>query len=172
MSQLGVGASMPDGVAVVALRIITGTTAVAGAEVGPILREFGLTAADLADDRRRVPWDTVIDVVERLGQVIGEEAFVASGAHSVQTLPDFAPLALHFLQPFSLMRFVCEVADQAVYPMMTFKVDMLGPLRFNIRLGLAPGYRPSELFFNARAYSASEFLPRKFPHARPGLFAP
>lgn len=127
--------------------MIMGTAALAGADVKPILEEIGLTDADLADERRRVPFATVLRVVDRLAEIMGREAMIASGRSVVQTIPDFAPLARRFLQPFSLVRFICEVADQAVYPMMSFKVDMLAPLRFSIRLALPPEYGPALLFW-------------------------
>jgi len=94
-----------------------------------------------------VSWETLLGVVERLSEAIGREALVASGADFVQTVPDFAALARRFLQPFSLVRFAFEVVDPAVYPMLTIKADMLGPLRFNVRSTLAPELRPSDLFW-------------------------
>ncbi len=135
------------GVAVVGLRIITGTTGLAQEVVARILGEVGLSLADLGDDRRRVPWDVLTGVVERCGQAMGEEAFVASGLAAVQTIPEMVPLARRFVEPFSMMRFVCEVLDAAAYPMVTFKVDLLGPLRFQVRYTLDADHVPSPLFW-------------------------
>lgn len=48
-----------------------------------MLSKFGLSAEDVRDDRERVPWETVIGVLDRVEEAIGREALLATGLHTI-----------------------------------------------------------------------------------------
>ncbi len=48
-----------------------------------MLSKFGLSAEDVRDDRQRVPWETVIGVLDRVEEAIGREALLATGLHTI-----------------------------------------------------------------------------------------
>lgn len=130
-----------------AVRTSTAAARASGADVEGPLRRAGIDADRVDDLSYRVTWDACVRLLEELAQVMGLEAFLASGERFVETVPDFVPLARTFVRPLGLMRFVYEVIDPAVFPVIAWTVEPLGDRRFALTLRLADGLRPSPLFW-------------------------
>jgi hypothetical protein len=97
----------------------------------------------------RVPWDHYVLLLERATALIGGlpqlELTLETMFHRV--VPEVRTLAGIAVTPRRLARFVFEVLDPFLYPMLAFRLTDLGDDRMRIECRLAAGYRPCEPFF-------------------------
>lgn len=129
--------------------------------VADIIRASGLPVnalfAGLPFDERalrsqmRVPWDHYVMLVERMGALAGGATQLAAMLEGVfhRVVPEVRTLAGAAVTPSRLTRFMFEVLDPFVYPMITFRLTELGEDCLRVDSRLQPGYRPCELFFAA-----------------------
>jgi hypothetical protein len=99
--------------------------------------------------RMRVPWEHFVLLIDRMGALVGGapqlEALLESMFHRV--VPEVRTLAGAAVTPTRLCKFMFEVLDPFVYPMITFRLTELDGDGWRVDSRLLPGYRPCELFF-------------------------
>jgi DNA-binding CsgD family transcriptional regulator len=98
--------------------------------------------------RRHVRWDDYCEIMERVAQRVGIERvedLLETSYH--QVVPEVRAFAGSLISPKVLYRFMIELVDPVLFPMLKFRYEDLRGSRIRIDLRLAPGLRPSEPFF-------------------------
>ena len=127
-------------IASIAFRVVFDIGARNGAPVAAIATRLGLTQTDLRNPLKRLSWGQLLDFMEQTADALGgPEALRVASIDWVESVPDFAALVAHFVTPQTMLRFVLEVAEPLVVPVLRWKVTARAPLHFCIELTARPG---------------------------------
>jgi DNA-binding CsgD family transcriptional regulator len=98
--------------------------------------------------RRHVAWDHYCEIADRVVAHVGldrVEELVETTFHL--GIPEVRALAGGLVSPKALYRFMLELVNPIMFPMIQVRYDDLGENRVRLDLRLTPGSRPSEPFF-------------------------
>lgn len=128
-------------VAMIAVRSTADLATRNGVDMGPIVERFGISQADLRTMTGRVEWSRFLDVLDAVTEALGgPEGAYRAATDLVDSLPDVAPIAARFITPISAMRFVYEVVDHLVLPMVRYDVSDLGDDKVRVVQTIREGY--------------------------------
>lgn len=130
-----------DTVAMIAIRSTADLAIRNGVNVLPIAERVGISQSDLRNMTGRVAWPCFLDFLDAVAEALGgPEAAFRAGADLVDSLPDISPIAARFVTPIATMRFVYEVVDHLVLPMVNYEVSELGPDCVRVIQTIRDGY--------------------------------
>jgi DNA-binding CsgD family transcriptional regulator len=98
--------------------------------------------------RRHVAWDHYCEIANRVATHVGldrVEELLETTYH--QVIPELRVLAGGLVSPKAFYRFMFELVNPILFPMIQARFEDLGENRVRIDLKLTPGLRPSEPFF-------------------------
>lgn len=114
-------------VAMIAVRSTADLAVRNGVNMVPIAERFGISQTNLRNMTGRIEWTRFLDLLEAVTEALGgPEAAMRAASDLVDSLPDIAPIAARFVTPISAMRFVYEVVDHLVLPMVRYEVSDRG----------------------------------------------
>lgn len=139
-------------VASIAFRVAFDIGARNGAPMAAIASRVGLSQPDLRNPLKRMSWTQLLDFMEQTAEALGgPEALRMASMDWVDSVPDLAALVAHFVTPQPMLRFVLEVAESLVVPMVRWKVTARAPLHFSLELTARPGCEWRSLYGVAAA---------------------
>ncbi len=101
--------------------------------------------------RRRIAWDDYVTICDNAAAIAGGpealSALLEDGYHAV--LPELRQLGRAMIEPKAFVRFVMEVLDPMVWPMIHFQCEDLGENDLRITMRLRPGVRPNPTYVRA-----------------------
>jgi DNA-binding CsgD family transcriptional regulator len=99
---------------------------------------------------RRYPWDTYVELIERMTQEVGGyEAAVRAASEMHDTVPELRALLTAFVSIPALYRFILCVIDPFVFPMIENTVDELPDGKLRVTGQIRPGYRDCLAYHHA-----------------------
>ncbi len=146
------------GVASLAVRVVVDLGEREGISSHTVLRGTGVTAADVRNPLERFGWGLYADILDRMQDALGSEAALTRAAEAMPaTLPELTSFARAFVTPQALARFLFEVADPVIWPMVTFGLVDLGADRLEISGTLKRSFRGSRPYFVGSVGAAKGF---------------
>ncbi len=98
--------------------------------------------------RRRIAWDDYVTICDNAAAIVGGpetlSALLEDGYHAV--LPELRRLGRAMIEPKAFVRFVIEVLDPMVWPMLRFQCEDLGGNDMCVTMRLRPSVRPNPMY--------------------------
>jgi DNA-binding CsgD family transcriptional regulator len=146
-------------VAGIGLRIVLDVAVHHGLSPVELLQGLGVTEDELRQgQRRRYPWATYAEMLDRVAAVLGVENMATAGEGVPAAFPEGVAIASAFVSPGLLYRFVNLVLQPALFPMFHTSVVDRPDDRLVLTWELLPGYRESKAVFYA-SVGATRVLP-------------
>jgi DNA-binding CsgD family transcriptional regulator len=138
-------------VASISLRIAMDIAVHHGLSPIELFQGLGVTEHELRQGRRRrYPWDTYAEVLDRVAAFLGGPEALAVAAEGVPSaFPEGVAIASAFVSPRLLYRFVNLVLEPALCPMFRSSIVDRPDDRLVLTWELLPGYRESRAIFHA-----------------------